>query len=101
MKKYIRVCQICGNTFETDSEIMQICNPCDEDLIQAGEWVMELDKMPACRICGGETMIQYHLQFNDTGFGYNEIFITCTKCGFRIDCTPLSVITSTVKGYDL
>lgn len=30
--KYMRVCQQCGNTFETDDKVLQVCSPCLDEI---------------------------------------------------------------------
>lgn len=30
--KYMRVCQQCGNTFETDDKVQQVCSPCLDEI---------------------------------------------------------------------
>ena len=36
MKKHIRICQMCGNTFETDDQCAY-CNSCVSDILKEAE----------------------------------------------------------------
>ena len=32
--RYMRVCQQCGNTFETDDKVQQVCSPCLDEILK-------------------------------------------------------------------
>lgn len=44
IKKYQRVCGLCGNTFETTSEIEKICPVCQEEVARLIKYLPEEEK---------------------------------------------------------
>lgn len=44
IKKYQRVCGLCGNTFETTSEITQICPFCQDEVFRLTQDLPEEEK---------------------------------------------------------
>lgn len=34
MKKHLRICMDCGNTFETDNEFQKCCKPCISKILK-------------------------------------------------------------------